>query len=140
MGKTKNKMSGTHKKLTLREECEKYGIEYNEPSFEYFWVLDIDGSLYPFSWYYLKNDLVDKPDFVQSMNMLNEYFNTEKRVDQFKCFALIQKFKKLEKQYSIKRYTQEEHDEYINNYNKKKAKELRNAKAKEKKLLNELEK
>ena len=114
---------------SLKEQCEEYGIEYHEPYFEFVWAFDKSGAVYPAAWYYLSDDISNKPDLQKAINKYNMYLTSGDAFAEIKYFGAYHNLRKLEKKYSIHRYTKEERDEYVANYKKEKTAELKKAKA-----------
>ena len=114
---------------SLREECEKYGIEYHEPFFEFVWNVSKIGTVYPAAWYYLSDDLLNKPDLQKAIDKFNMYLTSGDEFTGFKYFGVYHNLKKLEKKYNVRRYTPKERNEYIAKYKKEKQAELKKAKA-----------
>ncbi|HAJ77775.1 MAG TPA: hypothetical protein DCO89_01740 [Clostridiales bacterium] len=140
MSKTNNKMLNalnmpSNEPLTVREECEKYGIEYSEPHFESVFYSTENGTVMPGAWYYLFDDIKNRRDLQNAINKYNDYLSTpieDMSLLSFKYWGIYNKLVKLEKKYSIKRYSPEEKSEFIDKYNKEKQNEVKKAKAIEK--------
>ena len=129
---------------SLREECEKYGIEYHEPFF-----LPILGFteninimvLYPKhfvleteiknnEFYTLINKYTDALMKLTSFNAsLLEPVTLREIVACFKFYSSLRKLNKFAKKNNIAFYSQYGMDEYIANYKKEKEAELKKAKA-----------
>ena len=122
-------MTQTQDEVDLCNECKKYGIKYDEPYFIEMNGEKIKDTIFPGGWFYLEEDVKDKPDFLEAMINYNKYVISIKTMDIFRFFKANRILTKLEKKYSIKPYTLKERDEYIANYRKEKEVELKKAKA-----------
>lgn len=115
--------------VDLCDECKKYGIQYDEPYFIEMSSEKITGANVPDGWFYLEDDVNDKPDFCEAIINYNRYAISIKILDIFKFFKANRVLTKLEKKYSIRSYNRKEKEEYIENYRKEKETELKKAKA-----------
>lgn len=117
---------------SLMEECQEYGIEYFEPSFEFVWHISKYCTLVPAEWYYLSTDLVERPDLAKAIVRYNNWLEAISRdsiLAEIKYSGAGRQLRKLERKYNIHRYTSKEREEYIENYHKTKEQELKKAKA-----------
>ena len=125
-------MMESNEPKSLMEECQEYGIEYFEPSFEFVWHITMSGVLVPAEWYYLSTDVVGRPDLVKAIIRYNKWVEAGTSDNLFagiKYANAGRQLRKLERKYSIHRYTPKEREEYIENYHKTKEQELKKAKA-----------
>ena len=87
----------TQDEVDLCDECKKYGIEFDEPFFIEMNAEKIDGAIVPGGWFYLEEDVKDKPDFLEAMINYNRYVVSIKTIDIFKFFKANRVLTKLEK-------------------------------------------
>lgn len=124
---------------SLAEECEKYGIEYHEPSFEPMLLISKDETVYV-GLFYLQKDLDEHEDFAKAVSNYNSsvvncvpYLRSEFLFigikSYFRYSKAVRVLNKLGKKYNIQLYTQNERNKYIEDYNKEKEAELKKAKA-----------
>ena len=111
---------------SLREECEKYGIEYFEPSFFPVLRVNINETVTPDGWYYLSSDLMKRPDLQKAVIKYNDSLIKKSII---RDIIYFRKLARLEKKYSVKSYSKKEMDECIENYKKEKENEVKKAKA-----------
>ena len=99
---------------SLAEECAKYGIEYNVPSFKPMLSISEDENVYP-GFFYLEKDLAEHEDFAKATSNYNlslvkyVYYLNSSYVfiglkSYFRFSKAVRVLNKLEKKYNIQSY------------------------------------
>ena len=137
----------------LREECVKYGIEYNEPSFHPVMIVKTErdkwaniDDLYPFyevaiPHFYLNSDIEKSENLRKAIEKFNSAFwyyqENENTLNPAKAVARNIKYNnavtrlcRIEKKENIKRFSSSEMHRYLDKYREQKKQELEKVKAK----------
>ncbi|HAJ77776.1 MAG TPA: hypothetical protein DCO89_01745 [Clostridiales bacterium] len=149
MSKTNNKMLDafnmpSNEPLTVREECEKYGIEYNPPAFEVVMIeiFDDEDNMKVIPFFYLHTEYDKCKKLIDVVNKyetaLRYYQDTENNsINPFKglkasfsLFHFESKLERVEKSEKIKRYSRYEMQKYLDRYDAEKMKEVNSIKEK----------
>ena len=134
--------------LSVREECEKYGIEYHVPSFEVI-MCEVsnkigDTAVIPF--FYLQTEYDKSEKLINAVKKYEKAFQyyqkNEDSLNPFKGFKAIfglwhfeKKLERTERLEKIKRYSRSEMLKYIDDYDAEKMKEVDKVKLQDKNLM-----
>ena len=142
-------MMESNEPKSLMEECQEYGIEYNEPYFQPVMMLKTEfGNDGPFSdyevaipYFYLNSDIAKSENLRKAIDKFNKVFwyyqENIDTINPIKGLACMTKYdvalarlRRIEKKENIKCYSRSEMHSYLDKYRKQKEQELQKAKAK----------